>query len=60
MLRFVGRIVIEFQQHKKYDKNTTTKNWQSAKQYKKYDKTFVYYRVDGNPMTTQQIISKKQ
>ena len=26
----------------KYDKNSTTKTWQSAKQYKKYDKTFVY------------------
>ena len=31
-----------------YDKNNTTKNQQSAKQYKKYDKTFAYYRVGGN------------
>ena len=31
-----------------YDKNSTVNNWQSAKQYKKYDKTFVYYRVGGN------------
>ena len=30
-----------------YDKNSMTKAWQSAKQYKKYDKTFVYYRVVG-------------
>lgn len=38
-----------FQQYKKYDKNSTTKNWQSAKQYKKYDNTFVYLRVSWQP-----------
>ena len=50
MVRFVGRSAVKFQQNKKYDKklydkNNTAKNQQSAKQYKKYDKTFVYYRV---------------
>ena len=37
--------LLRFQQYKKYDKNSMTKNWESAKQYKKYDKTFVYLRV---------------
>ena len=34
-----------FRQFKKYDKNSTTKNWRSDIQYKKYDKTCVDYRV---------------
>ena len=31
-----------------YDKNNTTKSQFNTKQYKKYDKTFVYQRVGGN------------
>ena len=42
---------------KLYDKNSTTNNWQSAKKYKKYDKTFVYYRVVGK-FNTQCIYSQ--
>ena len=57
MVRFVGRSAVKFQQYKKYDKklydkNNTTKNQQSAKQYKKNDKTFAYYRVVGNQFLT--------
>lgn len=53
MLRFVDRVATKFQQHKKYDKNNSTKNWQNTKQYDKYDKTFVYSRVMGNFKDTQ-------
>ena len=49
MLRFVDRITIKLQQCKKYEKNTTTKISKVSNNTKKYNKTFIYYGVGGNP-----------